>query len=81
MAGQIEECYLDHENALKAAIFVQSHGAYCLKNNYSVRNSAKISGYSISTVQRIKKMFDIKSSRDPDMVNEKNETVSDVVLF
>ncbi len=34
MSGQIEECYLDHENALKAAIFLQSHGAYCLKNNH-----------------------------------------------
>lgn len=34
MAGQIEEYYLDHENALRAAIFLQSHGAYCIKNNY-----------------------------------------------
>jgi hypothetical protein len=39
MAGQIEECYLDHENALKAAIFFQSHTAYCLKNNYYATGS------------------------------------------
>ena len=53
----------------------------CLKNDYSIRNTAKITGYSTSTVQRVKEMFDIKSSRDPEIVNEKNETVSDVVLF
>ena len=39
MSGQILECYLDHENALKAAIFMQSHSAYCLKDNYNKTGS------------------------------------------
>ena len=35
MAGQIEECFLDEENALKAAIFMQCHTSYCIKDNYN----------------------------------------------
>lgn len=39
MAGQILDCYLDHSNALKAAIFIQSHAAYCIKDNYNKTGS------------------------------------------
>lgn len=39
MAKQIDECYLDHTNALKAAIFIQSHTAFCLKDNYNKTGS------------------------------------------
>jgi sulfatase maturation enzyme AslB (radical SAM superfamily) len=35
MAGQIKSCYIDPENALKAAIFIQSHTSYCIKDNYN----------------------------------------------
>lgn len=33
MAGQIDECYCDQNNALKAGIFIQSHTSYCIKDN------------------------------------------------
>lgn len=39
MTGEIEEQYLDHQNALKAAIFTQSHCAYCIKDNYNKTGS------------------------------------------
>lgn len=39
MAGQIEPCYIEQTNALKAAIFIQSHGAYCIKDNYNKTGS------------------------------------------
>lgn len=39
MTGQILDCYLDHANALKAAIFIQSHCAYCIKDNYNKTGS------------------------------------------
>lgn len=39
MAGQIESCYIDQENALKAAIFIQSHTAFCIKDNYNKTGS------------------------------------------
>ena len=39
MSGEILDCYLDHSNALKAAIFIQSHGAYCIKDNYNKTGS------------------------------------------
>lgn len=35
LAGQIEPCYANQENALKAAIFIQSHTSYCIKDNYN----------------------------------------------
>ena len=33
MAGQIEEKYKTEEGALKAAIFIQSHTSFCIKDN------------------------------------------------
>lgn len=39
MAGQIEECFLDETNALKAGIFIQSKTAYCIKDNYNKTGS------------------------------------------
>ena len=39
MAGQIEACYINQENALKAAIFIQSHTAFCIKDNYNKTGS------------------------------------------
>ena len=39
MAGQIESCYIDQENALKAAIFIQGHTAFCIKDNYNKTGS------------------------------------------
>lgn len=40
MAGQIDEKYLQPENALKAAIFCQNHSAStCIKDNYNVTGS------------------------------------------
>lgn len=35
LAGQIEPCYANQENALKAAIFIQAHTSYCIKDNYN----------------------------------------------
>lgn len=34
MAGQVDPVFLDTTNALKAAIFIQGHAAYCIKDNY-----------------------------------------------
>lgn len=39
MSGQIDSCYLDHENALKAAIFLQGHTSFCIKDNYNKTGS------------------------------------------
>lgn len=39
LAGQVEEYYLNEENALKAAIFIQSHTAFCIKDNYNKTGS------------------------------------------
>lgn len=39
MAGQIDERFLSSENALKGAIFIQNHTAYCIKDNYSQTGS------------------------------------------
>lgn len=39
MAGQIEKKYMLHENALKAAIFMQGHTAYCIKDNLNITGS------------------------------------------
>lgn len=49
MAGQIEECYQDQSNALKAAIFIQSHTSYCIKDNYNKTGS--ISNVPIGTLK------------------------------
>lgn len=49
MAGQIEECYQDQTNALKAAIFIQSHTSYCIKDNYNKTGS--ISNVPIGTLK------------------------------
>lgn len=39
MAGQVEQKYLNQENALKAAIFIQCHTSYCIKDNYNKTGS------------------------------------------
>ena len=39
MSGQIESCYLNHANALKAAMFIQCHTAFCIKDNYNKTGS------------------------------------------
>ena len=39
LAGEINSCYIDEVNALKAAIFMQSHAAYCIKDNYNQTGS------------------------------------------
>lgn len=39
MAGQIESKYIHHENALKAAIFIQAHTSYCIKDNLNITGS------------------------------------------
>ena len=39
LAGQVDQIYIDEENALKAAIFIQSHTAYCIKDNYNITGS------------------------------------------
>lgn len=42
MCGQVDPCYLDEKNALKAAIFIQGHTAYCIKDNYNQNGSISI---------------------------------------
>lgn len=39
LAGQIESCYAEDENALKAAIFLQGHTSYCIKDSYNKTGS------------------------------------------
>lgn len=39
LAGQVEEKFLNEEEALKAGIFMQSHTAYCIKDNYNQTGS------------------------------------------
>lgn len=39
LAKQIDPIFIDQKNALKGAIFIQSHGAYCLKDNYNKTGS------------------------------------------
>lgn len=39
MAGQVEPIYIEDENALKAAIFIQSHASFCIKDNYNKTGS------------------------------------------
>ena len=39
MAGEIEAKYVSDENALKAAIFIQGHTSYCIKDNYNKTGS------------------------------------------
>lgn len=39
LAEQIEPCYLNESNALKAGIFIQSKTAYCIKDNYNKTGS------------------------------------------
>ena len=39
LAKQIDECYINQTNALKAAIFIQSHTSYCIKDNYNKTGS------------------------------------------
>lgn len=39
LAGQIEKCYLDQTNALKAAIFIQNRYSFCIKDNYNTTGS------------------------------------------
>ena len=39
LAGEIDEIYASEENALKAAIFMQSHTSYCIKDNYNKTGS------------------------------------------
>lgn len=39
MAGQVEECFLNEENAIRGAIFIQSHTSYCIKDNYNKTGS------------------------------------------
>lgn len=49
MAGQVEEKYLNHTNALIGAIFIQSHTSYCIKDNYN-----KTGSYTLVPVGLIK---------------------------
>jgi sulfatase maturation enzyme AslB (radical SAM superfamily) len=39
MAGQIDSKYLDERNASEAAVFLQNHTSYCLKDNYNTTGS------------------------------------------
>lgn len=39
LAGQIDPIFQDQTMALKGAIFIQSHGAYCIKDNYNKTGS------------------------------------------
>jgi len=39
LAGQIDPIFQDQQIALKGAIFIQSHGAYCLKDNFNKTGS------------------------------------------
>ena len=39
LAGEIEPMYASDENALKAAIFIQAHTSYCIKDNYNKTGS------------------------------------------
>lgn len=39
LAGEIEQQYIDETNALKAAIFIQGHASYCIKDNYNKTGS------------------------------------------
>ena len=39
LAGEIDEIYASEENALKAAIFMQGHTSYCIKDNYNKTGS------------------------------------------
>lgn len=34
LAGQVDQALINEQNALKAAIFIQCHTAYCIKDNY-----------------------------------------------
>lgn len=42
MAGQIEERFIDQKEALKAAIFIQSHFSFCVKDNIEVTGSISL---------------------------------------
>lgn len=39
MSGEIDKKFLSPENALKGAIFIQSHTSYCIKDNYNETGS------------------------------------------
>lgn len=39
LAGEIDPIYASDANALKAAIFIQSHTSYCIKDNYNKTGS------------------------------------------
>lgn len=39
LAGQVDERFLDPEEALKGAIFFQGHTSYCIKDNYNQTGS------------------------------------------
>lgn len=40
MAGQVERKYVNQEEALKAAIFLSEHTAYCVKDNFNINGTA-----------------------------------------
>lgn len=42
IAGQIEPIFIDQQNALKAAIFLQSHTAFCVKDNLNMTGSSTL---------------------------------------
>ena len=41
-AGQIEEIFKKEDNALRAAIFIQSHTSFCIKDNYNQTGSYQL---------------------------------------
>ena len=49
MAGQIDVKYINHQEALQAAIFLQNYTAYCFKDNYNMTGS-----FTLNPLGRIK---------------------------
>ena len=47
MAGQVEKQYIEPENALKAAIFLQGRSSYCIKNNFNSTGSVTLRDYGL----------------------------------
>lgn len=42
LSGQIDEKYKNTQEALKAGVFIQSHTAYCLRDNYNTTGSCTL---------------------------------------
>ena len=39
LAGQIDEAFIDEKNALIGAIYIQTHGSFCIKDNFNKTGS------------------------------------------